>query len=428
MARRANTIHPGILIGLVVLTIVAAVAALIANDLNDQLAAAKTAKETADTQKAKALADWQAEHKLRIDQGRFVYGWDSNGENPKMDISSLEKWMISRFSDKIGSNATTEEQKVKALLNAQVIVTEYEEEPARKLQEEIERIKGQYEANKTQLEATIENLNQQHSRRVQGLQDEINEKDTQLGNQAARIGELEQELDTTRENHQAEVDRLNDRIVSITFEKDNEIGTLKREIQRLQVAIGELQQKIEENTRETRRQLTPDGEVINVAAAFETRTAYINLGKNDRLSRGLRFEVFQYGAGGVQRKKGEVIVREVYDYTAKVGIVSLVDELDPIVVGDKIANVAFDSKKAFSFGLIGTFDKFTKEELKRLIEREGSTVSAKIESGLDYIVVGKFNTEDPSDPENLRYKLAKDFHIQILNEDEIRKYLRDYSN
>jgi len=185
VARRANTIHPGILIGFVVLVIVAGVAALIANDLKDQVATATKKAADLETQKQQASVEWQNEKTLRIEQGRFIYGWDNNGENGKMDISALEDWLITRFPDKIPSSATTKEQKVKALLNAGVIVTDWEEEPGKKLLARIAEIQEQYQSSKTNLEGEIDSLNQSHTRRVNELQASLDEKDTQLGNQAA---------------------------------------------------------------------------------------------------------------------------------------------------------------------------------------------------------------------------------------------------
>jgi hypothetical protein len=426
VSRRANAIHPGILIGFVVLALVTATAVFIAHDASKNLETALSEKEKLQKDLDRTLLDFQSEKKVRVEQGRYIFGWDSNGDNPRINMETLENKILEMFAHEIDPNLKTVEEKLKYVRNKRLILTDYDV-PAKQYEAKVAGIAEEYAGNvaslKSEIDALnkqIETLNAEHERELEDRQetvDELNQKN----------GELLQSKEEMVSAHQDAIENYEGRIDELTLS----FGDLKRrkqmKIDHLMVENAALREREREASLKEKAQLRPDGKIINVDSSEVNQTVYINLGSEDRVAPGMRFHVFQWGPGGVQIAKAEIVLRQVNPYTSKAGIISVVDEMNPLIEGDLIANLAYDPDSARTFALIGTFKNFTKEELKRQIEMEGGKVFDEVNASLDFVVLGKFS-ELENDMENQRYKRAKSFQLQMINENDIRTYLRDYSD
>jgi hypothetical protein len=99
-----------------------------------------------------------------------------------------------------------------------------------------------------------------------------------------------------------------------------------------------------------------DGRVTRVDAA--TRTAWINVGRNDQLRPGVRFGVLAQDipAGGVARPKAQLdVVRILAEHLAECRIAN--DELaDPILIDDKIYTALWSPGRRTHFAFVGHID------------------------------------------------------------------------
>ncbi len=139
-----------------------------------------------------------------------------------------------------------------------------------------------------------------------------------------------------------------------------------------------------------------DGQVILIDD--HAQVVHLNIGRNDRVYRGLTFSVYDRGAGIPKDGKGKAEV-EVFDvadtYSAARIIRSKLNK--PILMGDAVANLIWDSNKTNVFVIAGDFDLDNDEEIdetapdkiRGLIEKWGARVDDAISVDTDFIVVGK---------------------------------------
>jgi len=139
-----------------------------------------------------------------------------------------------------------------------------------------------------------------------------------------------------------------------------------------------------------------DGQVILIDD--QAQVVNLNIGRNDRVYRGLTFSVYDRGAGIPKDGKGKAEI-EVFDvadtYSAARILRSQLNK--PILLGDAVANLIWDRNKAKVFVIAGDFDLNNDEEvdptapdkIKRLIEKWGARVDDAISVDTDFLVVGK---------------------------------------
>ncbi|GIW73332.1 MAG: hypothetical protein KatS3mg102_2874 [Planctomycetota bacterium] len=185
--------------------------------------------------------------------------------------------------------------------------------------------------------------------------------------------------------------------------------------------ISELQGRIAEITEKKRRSLADteaDGEVVYADQGLGL--AWINIGREDRLRRGLTFEVFQYVKGGKKKRKGWVEVKRVDDETAQVAILSQLDPADPIIKGDYIASPLFDRKKDMVFVFVGDrpiSDRYDRSQLVRRVEDFGGRVDKQVTIDTDFVVALQ-NAEQHEE-----FRKAVQFGVVIMREDELLEFI-----
>ncbi|MCP4712398.1 MAG: hypothetical protein GY869_27565 [Planctomycetes bacterium] len=224
------------------------------------------------------------------------------------------------------------------------------------------------------------------------------------------------------------LDKYNEMVVEMTTEKDREIASLqvqRTQLQELEQAErqknAELTQDIEEFTaqvldlRQRLAQFQPNPEME--MAAFELdgvvtdvvpqeKTAYVNLGKDDHIYRGLTFTVYDRYQPFPDRETGKGIgtleVIEIMNTISRCRIVDF-NEANPIMQNDVIANVVWAKDKKYSFCVTGDFDfngdGFVDTDglgrIVSLIEQWGGEVTSTVSVNTDFMVLG----QKPEDPE-----------------------------
>ena len=88
MARRGNTMHWGFLVGFIVLALLGAILGFMTYEKSGQIEKLANDLKTAKENAVKADAERLQEKQLRIDEGRFLYGWNEEGEKAKSTVPS----------------------------------------------------------------------------------------------------------------------------------------------------------------------------------------------------------------------------------------------------------------------------------------------------------------------------------------------------
>jgi len=138
-----------------------------------------------------------------------------------------------------------------------------------------------------------------------------------------------------------------------------------------------------------------DGKII--IADIHTNIVHINKGSNDRVYRGLTFVVYDKNAPFPKDGKGKAEI-EVFDVQKTISAARIIspDNRRPILAGDPIANLIWDSDKKNVFVIAGDFDLDNKGgpdddaimKMTALIEKWGARVDDAVSVDTDFILLG----------------------------------------
>jgi Skp family chaperone for outer membrane proteins len=247
--------------------------------------------------------------------------------------------------------------------------------------------------------------------------DQVELEKTLLVAEKNRATEQERKLRTKEKLAQVHQKKRN-----LDRKNEEELNNLDERVKELQVAASgtsEIEELIREKPQakfSPREQ--PDGEIVYVND--KNKTAYIDLGRSKGVLRGLTFNIFRYGKGGIRQEKGKAVVRKVQDNMSMVGIIELKDDLNPIVPGDFIINPVYDRNKVKYFVVAGTLDQYTPEQAIRRIERLGGKFEKAISAKTDFVILASGFKNDP------KYKIAVERGIETMLETEFYSYTGDY--
>ena len=167
-----------------------------------------------------------------------------------------------------------------------------------------------------------------------------------------------------------------------------------------------------------------DGEVVSVGKT--TGLVFVNIGSNDLLRLGVKFDVFRYGKGGQLIPKGAIEIREVHSDSAVGGISNQLSALDPIAAGDIIANPHFSAERSKVFTLLGNFPVYGKSFLEKRLQDLGAEVEPEVNSRVDFVVLGQKAPEEEAQEisELPGYKMAQELGIQMMPVRSIDRFLK----
>ncbi len=142
--------------------------------------------------------------------------------------------------------------------------------------------------------------------------------------------------------------------------------------------------------------LEPDGKIVQVVP--DAKLAYINLGRNDHIYRGLTFGVYDsfQPIPKSGKSKGAVEVIEILNNIAKCRIIDQ-DPTNPIMKNDIIANLIWSKDKKYLFCVAGDFDfngdgkvdADGRMQIVSLIKAWGGKVTDKLTVNVDFLVLGQ---------------------------------------
>ena len=208
------------------------------------------------------------------------------------------------------------------------------------------------------------------------LQQAIKEKDTIIDTKAQQITVLNQDMNKLR----SELARAN---AKVRFCEENHGG-----------------KKIGKPDTLT----TADGKIASVVP--EQGVCYVNLGRKDRVNRGLTFSVYsaRTGVSNTEPGKAKIVVINVGELTSECRIVAVKPE-DPIMENDLVVNLVYDTTRVHKFVVEGDFDLYGrgrpdplgKDRVESLIKRWGAEVCDDVTVDVDCVVMGSAPTS-PTKP------------------------------
>jgi hypothetical protein len=139
-----------------------------------------------------------------------------------------------------------------------------------------------------------------------------------------------------------------------------------------------------------------DGKVLFVDE--QVKIVHLNIGSEDKVYRGLTFSVYDKGLPIPRDGKGKAEI-EVFDIQKKISIARIIKSTAkrPIIEGDTIANLVWDSDKVNVFVIAGEFDidgdgnidSQGVEKVKELIANWGGRVDDGVSINTDYLILGE---------------------------------------
>jgi len=176
----------------------------------------------------------------------------------------------------------------------------------------------------------------------------------------------------------------------------------------------------------------PDGSILEVSERLGT--GWIDIGANQRVVRGIVFEV-RSGRPGEDRVKALAEVTAVKANSAEVIFSNIADRFSPPVAGDKISNRLYDPVGGRNAVLVGRFSgTFNEQDLKALLAKMGIAVQPRVDKTTHFLIVGSELWNDPSTGEPLadpmqpsdlaEYKQAESLGVQIVPLQDIREHFR----
>ena len=246
----------------------------------------------------------------------------------------------------------------------------------------------------------ITKLKADYDAQLQKLQKELQDARAKF---AAELAAKDQQLQRAMKEKDAIIVRREQEKAVLAQERDNLIAELgKRDaiIAKQQQEIWRLKGKGRGKPGEAVLR-KPDGKILRVLS--EQQIVFIDLGKEDNVKPGLPFSVYSKETGIPKdgKPKATIVVVNVGPTTSECRIVTPPKD-EPLVKGDLVANVVFDTSRTHHFVVAGEFDLYGEgrtdplgsRRVRKLIESFGGKVTDTVSVDTDFVVLG----EEPPRP------------------------------
>jgi len=224
------------------------------------------------------------------------------------------------------------------------------------------------------------------------LQAQFDETKKQYDDLAALLqqttGERVQTLMEERDQAKADLDTLSDALLKTQAQ-------LKDSQDKMRLAQEEVA-KIEPGPDRAVLAQKPDGQVILIDE--KARVVHLNIGSNEHVYPGLTFTVYDKGTAVPKDGKGKAEIR-VFDVNKTYSAARIVNPEDskPILQGDIVANLIWDTDRTNVFVVAGEFDLDSDGQvdsdaatrIETLVEKWGGQMADSITIDTDFLVLGK---------------------------------------
>jgi len=273
----------------------------------------------------------------------------------------------------------------------------------------IEKLKTKLDNTATELLATQQQLNDLQNRFDDAMKANFEKEQTLLAEKEKyqqQVSNIKQDYDelealmkkTTDEKVQTLIAQLDE----ARADRDKEHDELLKTQAELKMALGRIehiQKKIDDIMPPLDSNVAaykPDGKIVLIDD--QTGIVHLNIGSDDRVYRGLTFSVYDKTMPIPKDGKGKAEI-EVFDVRKVISAARIIPSKmkRPIILGDIIANLIWDSDKTNVFVVAGEFDLDGDEsidydalnKIKALIEKWGSRVADTVSIDTDFLVLGK---------------------------------------
>ncbi|MBN2317258.1 MAG: hypothetical protein JXM79_25260 [Sedimentisphaerales bacterium] len=253
-------------------------------------------------------------------------------------------------------------------------------------------------SNLAKLQDDFDNANKAHLDAVQKLTAEKDDLQKSVEETKQKYADLETLLQQTTDE---KVQTLSNNLQQMENERNALNETLLKTQAELAMAQGRLQLAREEVNQimpgpdPNVLALEPDGKIISIDD--QTHVVHLDKGSKDRIYQGLTFTVYDRGSAIPKDGKGKAEV-EVFDVAENLSAARIItSELNrPILQGDIVANLIWDSDRTNQFVITGEFDLDKDgnidieggDRVKLLIEKWGGQVADNITIDTDFVVLG----------------------------------------
>jgi flagellar motility protein MotE (MotC chaperone) len=178
------------------------------------------------------------------------------------------------------------------------------------------------------------------------------------------------------------------------------IASLESRVFVLEGQLAECQGENESRLRPRDEYALVDGQIIGVNPADDTAT--LSVGRRDRVTLGLTFEVYDDAGAIRENEEGEYpqgkaaveIIR--IDEASSVARIIRENQRNPVVAGDVFANALYDPDKEYSFVVFGNFDMNgdgdataqERNDVEALIREWGGRLEDDLSGRTDFLVLG----------------------------------------
>jgi hypothetical protein len=293
--------------------------------------------------------------------GKYITLNDPN----TMGLVPVIKALVAELQDTDKAHSTTKQ-----------LLKDKESELTTIVQADLDRDK-QLIAEKTQLQQQYDQIKQDYTKLEATLRQST---DQQVQNLLSQTDQLR----TDKQN-------LNDKLLKTEAE-------LELAKSSMQVAKEELA-KISPGPDPNATAYKPDGKIILIDNS--DKVVHLDLGVNNHVYRGLRFTVYDRGTSVQPDGKGKAEI-EIYDIAQNYSSARVISSSlnRPILLGDIVGNLIWDSTKTNVFVIAGTFDlnndgRIDQDAVQRITERIeewGGRVDKDISINTDFVILGDIPT------------------------------------
>ena len=283
--------------------------------------------------------------------------------------------------------------------------------------------------------------------RIQALEGEVASANNAVRQVTASkdqtIASLQQQLSDEQQNsatRQKELEDRNNALARQLSDRDAELRTAKATFASQERTWGEEKRlfdarltNLSKDTGFLRGDFATkaDGKVLDVSES--TGIAWIDIGANQRVVRGMRFRV-EGGLPGKRVLKCWAEVTQVDSNRSQISLGKLADPFDIVRPNDVVVNPIFDPTGGRKAVLAGSFSDYTRTELLSLLGKLNIEVQDEVDASTHFLITGGTVYNDPDTNEPLEepipvsdlaaYRNAQALRAQVMPIADVREFFR----
>jgi hypothetical protein len=290
---------------------------------------------------------------------------------------------------------------------------------------------GKLKTDADQLRADVTKAQGELAAAKKAFEETVVQKDSQIAAGIEKFKAFSDQSDAKLEEIKKTFDQTGAELRARLAVGDKDLETRTRERDLAIVQYKELLKKLDPRTIDTEQvAYRPDGKVVSVVSA--EGMVYLDIGAKDRVTEGLQFSVYPY-TGMPQSGKGKGVV-EVINVSPNVCEARIIQQTkdSPIIAGDLVANLVFDSLRSYNLLVEGNFDLNSTGEatpvgnkaIKELIRRYGGNIVKDLSIETDFVVLGDAPVK-PKKPEDADPQEAWDLYQERLKDYNRYQQIKD---